>query len=154
MSEQDQVTSQFDFWVGEWECSGPLRTTPGKDDWSNSKAKNSIKKILGGKVVEESFSMDGFNGRSVTVYDQKREIWRQTWVDDAGGYLAFEGGIVDGKMVLNEVSKPIASNPDRKQRMVFSDFLGDSFTWEWQSSQDGGKTWELDWRLNYKRKKE
>lgn len=153
MPEQVPVTTQFDFWVGEWDCTGKSRITAGEDKWVDTNATNSIKKILSGKVVEESFSMDGFVGHSVTAYDAQRKVWRQTWVDNSGGYLVFEGGMKGDKMILTEVSSPVPSSSKRKQRMAFSDFEGDSFTWEWEGSPDGGKTWNLNWRLNYKRKK-
>ena len=32
-------------------------------------------------------------------------------------------------------------------RMIFHDIKSDSFTWDWQSSSDGGKTWQLNWQF-------
>ena len=143
--------TQMDFWVGEWECTGRSRNAPGKDEWTETKATNSIRKILGGKVIEENFSMPGFDGKSVSVYDVRTQMWRQTWVDSAGGYLVFEGGTKEGKMTLVQV---MAKNAPEglSMRMVFSEVKKDSFTWDWERSSDSGKTWELQWRLNYKRK--
>lgn len=146
-----EPVNQFDFWIGEWECTGRSRKAPGKDEWQETRATNSIKKILGGKVIEESFTMAGFEGRSVSVYDAANKVWRQTWVDSAGGYIALAGGMVDGKMVLNQLMGPKAPE-GLGMRMVFSDVKKDSFTWDWERTTDGGKTWELAWRLNYKRK--
>ncbi len=82
-----------------------------------------------------------------------RKVWRQTWVDSSGLYLALEGVYEDDQIILNEVSDPRPDFPNLRQRMVFSDFKGDSFTWEWQFSTDKGETWNLSWRLNYTRKK-
>jgi hypothetical protein len=95
--------------------------------------------------------MPGFDGKSVSVYDVRTQMWRQTWVDSAGGYLVFEGGTREGKMTLVQV---MAKNAPEglSMRMVFSDVKKDSFTWDWERSSDSGKTWELQWRLNYKRK--
>lgn len=149
---QSDPASQFDFWVGEWECSGRSRNAPGKDEWTETKAENSIKKILAGKVVEESFSMPGFDGKSVTVYDARNQQWRQTWVDSAGGYLVFTGGWKDGKMTLVQVMAPNAP-AGLGMRMVFSDITKDAFLWQWERTNDDGKTWELQWKLDYKRKK-
>ena len=140
---------QFDFWVGEWECSGKSRTTPGRDEWQDTKATNSVTKELGGKVVEENFTMGSFLGKSVSVYDKNRKIWRQTWVDSSGGYLVFEGGMQGEKMVLTKVTG--SNEGDVRQRMVFSEIDDDSFVWDWERSTDRGKTWELSWKLNYKR---
>lgn len=144
--------TQLDFWVGEWECTGRSRTTPGKDEWTDTKATNSIKKILGGKVVEENFLMDGFEGKSVSAYDARNRMWRQTWVDNSGGYIALTGSFADGKMTLSQVMGPSAP-AGLQMRMVFSSITKDAFTWDWERTTDGGKSWELQWRLNYKRKK-
>ena len=38
------------------------------------------------------------------------------------------------------------------QRMVFKDIEDNSFTWDWESSSDIGENWNLQWRINYKRK--
>jgi hypothetical protein len=35
--------------------------------------------------------------------------------------------------------------------MVFYDIKKDSFTWDWEGTQDGGETWNLLWRINYTR---
>ncbi len=36
-------------------------------------------------------------------------------------------------------------------RMVFYDIKENSMVWDWESTEDGGKTWKLNWRINYKR---
>jgi hypothetical protein len=36
--------------------------------------------------------------------------------------------------------------------MVFSDITEDSLYWEWQKSEDGGKTWADRWTINYTRR--
>jgi hypothetical protein len=38
-------------------------------------------------------------------------------------------------------------------RMVFSNVKPDSFTWSWEATKNGGKSWSLSWRLQYTRKK-
>ena len=59
---------------------------------------------------------------SVSTYDARRKVWRQTWVDNQAGYLDFEGGRFDGpapQLVLSR-SAVINGQPVR-QRMVFRD---------------------------------
>jgi hypothetical protein len=136
---------QFDFWVGDWKCSGESYSPDGKTE--HTECTNHITKELGGRVVEENFHTEGFNGKSVSVYDVNAKIWRQTWVDDGGAYLSFTGGWKDGKMTL-------ATQPGPKGRishMVFTNIQPDSFDWNWESSTDGGKTWKLKWHLRYTR---
>lgn len=141
--------SAFDFWVGEWILTGKSRNAPGKEEYTDTKATNSIKKVLNGKVVEENFSMSGFKGRSWTTYNPRTKKWNQTWVDDTGSYLLFEGATDQDGMTLNQTNCP----PGIKMRMTFRDIKKDSIKWLWQRSSDDGKTWETQWELNYKRAK-
>ena len=87
---------QFDFWLGEWDCSW-------SDDSGRHLGTNSVYLDLGGVVVVENFdgrpSLD-FQGLSFSVYDRKARRWKQTWVDSQGGYLDFVGGFADGVMEL------------------------------------------------------
>jgi hypothetical protein len=139
---------QFDFWLGEWNL-----TWPGQ----NGKAErgtNSIKRVLDGCVVEENF--DGgmsmhLRGVSVSLFDARSGKWKQTWVDNEGGYLDFVGEFRDGQMVLQRE----AIRPDGAkvlQRMVYKNITSNEFDWSWERSPDGGKTWQVIWPIHYKRK--
>jgi hypothetical protein len=141
---------QLAFWVGEWDATGRSRTTPGKDVWAETKASNSIAWILDGHVVHESFTMGGFKGMSVSTYSVPGAKWQQTWVDNQGGYIDLRGGMQGDKMILTTLPKPKV--PNRFSRMIFENIKKDSFDWNWESSSDGGKTWELGWHLHYTRK--
>ena len=82
----------FDFWLGEWNvhaANGKLAGT------------NSIKKEMGGCVLHERYDTGrGYRGESFNVYDAPRKVWHQTWVDSGGLLLLLEGGLREGKMVL------------------------------------------------------
>jgi hypothetical protein len=114
---------------------------------------NVITRSFGGRVVEERFDgRPGIDllGMSVSVFDPHHELWRQTWVDDAGNYFALEGNLVDGEMILlcGDHNGPDA---DAVYRMRFFDIASDSLTWTWERSQDGRATFEELWRLEYER---
>lgn len=135
----------LDFWVGKWSCEGELYDAAGKV--TKTAGRNEITKILGDKVVRESFSMEGFNGLSVSAYDPAKKVWRQTWVDDSGSYLSFAGGYDNGLVILS--MEP--TKDGKVKRMVFHNIKETSFDWKWESSTDSGKTWRLLWLLHYKR---
>jgi hypothetical protein len=140
---------QFDFWVGEWEA-----TWPGQNGSPSGHGTNSIMRILDGCVVQETFSGQGtppFHGTSLSIYDLKPGKWKQTWVDNQGAYLDFVGEFKDGQMILQRE----ATGPDGQaflQRMVWKNIAANEFDWSWEASHDGGKTWQVQWPIHYKRK--
>jgi uncharacterized protein DUF1579 len=140
----------LDFWVGEWDL-----TWPGQNAGETAHGTNSIKRILDGCVVQENFSAGesgGLRGTSVSIFDAKSGHWKQTWVDNQGGYLDFVGDYKDGQMILQRN----AVRPDGThvvQRMVWKNITTNEFDWSWESSADGGKTWQVNWPIHYKRKK-
>ncbi len=148
MAPTEPSANDLDFWLGEWDAPGKMRQGSG-DEWTDTQATNTITKVLGDKVIQESFKMGAFEGHSHSVYDAKRKVWQQTWTDSSGGYLLFEGGKQGDKFVLNQTN----TAPGVKMRMVFHDIKKDSFVWDWMSSSDDGKTWRIQWTINYKRLK-
>ncbi len=146
-SEPEQ--KQLDFWVGEWDLTWP-RTTAGQTDHGT----NSIRRILDGCIVQENFSgADALHlrGQSVSIFDATAGKWKQTWVDNEGGYLDFVGEFKDGQMILaREATRPDGSKG--LQRMVFKNITQNEFDWSWEGSKDGGKSWTVVWPIHYKRK--
>lgn len=140
---------QLEFWVGEWDL-----TWPGNNPGEVAHGTNSIKRILDGCIVEETFSGGDampLRGRSVSVYDIRARKWKQTWVDNEGGYLDLTGESKDGQMILACESLR-ADGTKGLQRMVFKNITHDEFDWSWEASKDGGKTWTVAWPIHYKRK--
>jgi hypothetical protein len=142
-------SSQFDFWLGEWECS--WKDAKGE----TKKGSNKINKILGSCVIEENFNGNPGSplvGKSHSLYSIQQGKWFQTWVDNNGSYLDFKGGKIDDKMILSrEVKLKIGTS--FIQRMVCYNITDNEFDWNWERSDDNGKTWNVRWQLKYKRKK-
>lgn len=142
-----QDSTLFDFWVGEWEAS-----------WKNSDGtiaygKNSITKILDDKVILENFTDEkGYKGTSISVYNKQKKTWHQGYADNQGIYYNFIGEVSGDKRIFRTPTKEVDGKL-MTQRMVFYDITGKSMTWDWELSKDGGKTWELQWRIHYKLKK-
>jgi uncharacterized protein DUF1579 len=141
---------QLDFWVGDWDLTWPAsQSSQGKP----GRGKNHIERALDDCVVVERF--DGspgmpLRGMSVSTFDQRAGKWRQTWVDNSGGYLDFVGGLKDGSMIL---TREAAVPAGRKilQRMVWKNIEADSLDWSWENSADGGQTWTVLWPVHYQR---
>lgn len=140
--------AQFDFWLGDW----TVRWTD--EEKKEQTGSNRIRKTLDGCVILEEF--DGrpgtpLVGTSVSTYVARAGKWKQTWVDNSGSYLDFEGEFRDGRMILWRRA-PLAGER-AQQRMIFSDIKSDSLTWDWQISKDDGATWQGAWTLRYTRRK-
>lgn len=141
------AAAQLDFWVGDWE----VRWT---NDGKEAHGRNRITKTLGGCVILEEFDGgDGTppRGTSVSLFDTAAGKWKQVWVDNQGSWLDFEGTTVDGDFSF--ARNVVTPEGPRRQRMVFRDVKPDSLTWNWEVSNDDGKTWALRWRILYARRK-
>ena len=141
---------QFEFWVGDWELTWPAQK-PGEVD----RGTNRIRRVLDTCVVEENFSGEKamhLRGVSLSTFDTRTRKWKQTWVDNEGGYLDFTGEFKEGQMILARDNV----RPDGTkviQRMVFKNIQPNQFDWSWESSTDGGKTWQVIWPIHYQRKR-
>jgi hypothetical protein len=139
---------QLDFWVGEWDL-----TWPGQNAGEVGHGVNSIRRIMDGCVVQENFSglVQHLRGTSVSIFDISSGKWKQTWVDNEGGYLDFVGEFKDGQMILQrEATGPKGAK--FLQRMVWKNITVNELDWSWESSRDDGKTWQVQWPIHYKRK--
>jgi hypothetical protein len=139
---------QFAFWIGEWDLT-----------WDRGKGRgtNSIRWILDGCVVHEHFQeKEGegppLEGWSVSSWSPLLRKWQQTWVDNQAGYLDFQGGLEDGRMVLSRRARG-ADGKEFLQRMVWQDIRKDTLTWNWERSDDEGKSWRTLWKIDYGRRK-
>jgi hypothetical protein len=134
--------SQFDFWVGTWDLT-----------WNDSiHGSNIITKEMGSCVIHENFSDPStkYIGQSLSVFNPQTKTWQQTWVDNQGAYMSFEGTYEHGKMIL---SRTITVKGQKTiQRMVFCNIAANAFDWYWEASTTSGTTWKTNWLIHYKRK--
>ena len=135
-----QPEKQFDFWLGEW------KVTWGED----GKGTNNIERILNGKIIQENFIAPDLHGMSVSSHDPERGLWCQTWVDSNGSYLEFTGKFEEDRMILTR--NAIVRGKACKQRMVWHDIRAGKLEWNWERSDDNGKTWRVLWQIHYTRK--
>lgn len=139
----------FNFWEGTWEGTWPEGEKEGK-------ATNFIEWTTGGKVLQENFEVyqgqnKGFFGTSISVFNTKAKVWKQAWADNQGGYFDFTGAFDGDKRIFQTTPREV-NGGIFQQRMVFYNLTQNAFTWDWESTNDGGKTWTLNWRIEYKRK--
>jgi hypothetical protein len=145
MTTEVDPARQFDFWLGEWDCTW-------EQDGVEHVGTNSVYADLGGCVLVENFdgrpSLD-FQGLSFSVYDREAGCWKQTWVDSEGGYLDFAGSFENGVMELRRNGE--VNGGSAVFRMRWENIEPNSLDWSWQRSVDGGETWTTLWAIEYSR---
>ena len=129
---------QFDFWIGDWSVTGPAGKHAGD---------NSIKAVADGCALSESWrGAKGGMGLSYSAYDSIRKAWHQTWVDRDGLVLLLDGGLQDGKMVLSGLTGKTLN------RVSWEPREDGSVRQLWESSEDEGKTWKVQFDGLYRKK--
>ncbi len=130
---------QFDFWLGDWNVTTPDGKPAGT---------NRITLILGGCALREEWrGASGSAGTSLNAFDATARRWRQTWVDDKGGVLLLAGELEEGKMVL--VGEHPQAGKTVRERITWTPLSGGRVRQFWDSSDDGGKTWQTQFDGTY-----
>lgn len=137
----------LDFWTGDWKAYDPAS---GKEIGTNLITRDEY----GACVITEHFALHNgtLKGHSVSTYRPGLKQWRQTWVDDQGGYFDLVGGPVANAdhIFVFETKRVSARQPH--QRMIWQDVKPDRFTWRWQQRAKDGEPWTDSWVIDYRRK--
>lgn len=141
---------QLDFWIGDWDLTV---TAQGHE----ANGRQHVEAILGSCAIAESFTAEGpqqpWAGKSYSSWQPGLGKWRQTWVDDSGGYLAFTGGLEQGTMALYGEPRTGKDGKAFQMRMVFLDVTPAALRWEWQRSYDEWKTHTVMMTIAYRRRR-
>ena len=136
--------SQFDFWIGEWKVYRTGETT--------LRATSRIDRLHEGCVIREQWKpLQGGGGSSLNHYDPGQRRWHQTWIDSTNQRVVFEGGLVDGKMVLTGFwTNANGPGKHRLVRMTYGRNEDGSVRQFGQASGDHGVTWAPFFDLTYR----
>ena len=158
MSDTLQVEAtarDFDFWLGSWDVANRRlkRRLAGSDDWEEFAATSVARPILDGLGNEDVFTTDhdgGFVGMSFRFFDPERRRWSIYWADsrrpgelDPPVVGRFDGdvGVFQGEDVFK--GRPILV------RFTWSGVTTTTPRWEQAFSDDGGRTWETNWVMEF-----
>lgn len=148
---QELSSDSFNFWLGKWKATWvDSQGNPGEGT-------NHIYLITGDKVLHENFEIlsgpnAGYKGTSISVFNPNTKAWHQTWMDNQGGNIVLTGEL-QGKKRIFKTAQQTTNGQQIQSRMVFYNIEQDQFTWDWEGTTDGGKTWNLNWRIEYTRLK-
>jgi hypothetical protein len=134
---------QFDFWIGKWSVT----------EGAQPAGQNSIEPDLKRCALFESWrAVDGSRGRSVNFYDRIRQRWHETWIDDRGGALELDGGLVGGSMVLEGERPDAKTNTSVRHRITWTPLRNGSVRQHWQMMKAETSTWETVFDGIYQRR--
>lgn len=142
---------QFDFWIGEWEAFGVKGAKAGD---------SKISVILDSCVILEEWTSANaqqgliYTGKSFNSYNAATKQWQQTWTDNTGNTTEFLRGEGSNGKIIYYADKVTGSKGETfMRRLTFTRLSEDKVRQFGELSNDGGKTWIVEYDLEYRRKK-
>jgi hypothetical protein len=141
----------FDFATGTWKTHVRrlLRPLTGSTTWVEYDGISIVRKVWGGRANLVELVADGpaghFEGLSLRLYNPESRQWSLSFASSASGSLSpptigeFKNG--RGEFFAQEILNGRAVYV----RFVISDITPSSCRFEQAFSDDGGKTWEVNW---------
>jgi hypothetical protein len=150
----------FDFSFGTWKIhvSRLLKPLTGSSTWTEYEGTGVCRKVWSGRANLLEVELDGAGGHiealGIRLYNTEARQWSLNWTNSGQGILQspsigeFKNGRGDffdqepfnGRAIL--------------ARGSFSEIAADSSYFEQAFSDDGGKTWETNWKMTFTRIKD
>ncbi|HEX8457036.1 MAG TPA: hypothetical protein VF656_07050 [Pyrinomonadaceae bacterium] len=141
----------FDFEIGRWKThlSRRLRPLTGSTTWVEYEGTTVVRKVWEGRANLVELEVEGaaghIEGLSLRLYNPDARQWSLNFSNSAGGTMSepvfgeFKNGRGEfyGQELLNGRAIMV--------RFIISDITPDSCRFEQAFSDDGGKTWEVNW---------
>ena len=141
----------FDSHIGTWKTHLKRLVHPlsGSGEWAEYEGITTVRKVWDGRANLVELSADGpaghFEGLNLRLYNPQSHQWSLNFASSRGGVLSQPtiGGFVDGRGEFYD-------QEDFEGRAVFVRFVitpldADTIRFEQAFSDDGGKTWEINW---------
>ena len=146
----------FDFYFGRWQVHNERlkQRLVGSTDWEQFDAIGECRPVLGGIGNVDSFDSEwngGFRGMTLRLFDLGTKKWSLYWASNRSGVLeppvvgAFIDGVGRFEAADEHDGAPVLV------RFIWSHITPASARWEQALSNDGGKTWETNWRMHMTR---
>ena len=147
----------FDFAIGTWKTHLSRRLHPltGSSTWVEYEGTAVVRKVWNGRANLEEFEADGsaghIEGLTLRLYNPKSHQWSDNWATSNDGTL--------NQPMIGEFKNGRGESFDQEPfngraifvRWVWSDITPVACRFEQAFSDDGGKTWEVNWGNTYKR---
>jgi hypothetical protein len=140
---EDPQFRQFDFWIGDWDVASAADGT--------HQGSSHVASEMGGCVIWENWTSAGgpYFGKSYNTWNVNLKRWEQYWVDNAAGVIFFHGGIKDGVMDYWTDDVPLPTGGKLMRHLQFFNLGPEKVRQFSQGSNDGGKTWHVEYDFVY-----
>ena len=149
----------FDFLVGEWRVHHRRLKERLADnhEWIEFEGTCAMRKLMDGwsNVDDNVLDMPGGAYRAVGLraYDPKTAQWAIWWLDGRNPFGELDppvkGRFTDG--VGNFYADSTLRGKPIRMRFTWSHITPTTAQWEQAFSPDGGKTWEMNWHMDFER---
>ena len=134
----------FDFWIGEWDVTGPQGQPAGK---------SSVQQILSQCVIFENWTdRQGGQGKSFNAYNTDYNMWQQFWTDQYGRVTEYRESERTPEKGLRFVAHQGPPDHQILLRMTFTPIDAKTVRQFGETSTDAGKTWTTSFDLMYRRR--
>ncbi len=141
----------FDFEIGTWktQLSRLVHPLSGDSTWTKYTGTTVVRKVWNGRANLVELEAEGpaghFQALSLRLYNPEARQWSLNFSNSRGGTLA-QPAIGEFKEGRGEfLSQESFNGRAILVRFVISPITADSCRFEQSFSDDGGKTWELNW---------
>jgi hypothetical protein len=149
--EQRDGQHDFDFEIGTWKThlSRLLRPLTGSTTWVEYDGTTVVRKVWDGRANLVELEVDGPAGHvealSLRLYNPQSRQWSLNFSNSKGGTLSqpMIGEFKDGRGEFYDQES--FDGRAIYVRFVISDITPTSVRFEQAFSEDGGKTWEVNW---------
>jgi hypothetical protein len=157
MDTQNDGQNDFNFFFGSWKVHHrklkELLKNP--TEWDTFESTVTDRAIMGGIGNLEEMIFERESGRlygnSLSIFNSKSGEWSQYWVDSASAVLQdpmvgkFKNGVGEFFSEDEFEGRKVTA------RARWYDITTNSCKWEQALSDDGGKTWETNWVMEFER---
>jgi len=134
----------FDFWIGEWDVTGPQGQPAGK---------SSVQQILSQCVIFENWTdRQGGQGKSFNAYNVDYNRWQQFWTDQYGRVTEYRESERTPEKGLRFLAHQGPPDHQMLIRMTFTPIDANTVRQFGETSTDNGKTWTTSFDLMYRRR--
>jgi hypothetical protein len=141
----------FDFEIGKWKThlKRLLRPLTGSREWVEYEGTTIVRKVWGGRANLVELVADGpaghFEGLSLRLYNPESRQWSLNFASSKSGMMSLPtvGEFKNGRGEF--YNQETLNGRAIFVRFVISEITPDSCRFEQAFSDDGGKTWEVNW---------